>query len=203
MKTKSVNAGVKAVLEFGPTIGFVLAYLIFRNDTVLIGGTAYSGLVAVIAAFIPVFALAIALLWYLSGSLAPVQVATAVMVILFGGVSVWLNDPRLFKMKPTAIYGLLAIMLVVGLMRGKFWLKYLIEDMLPMERAGWRILTKRVIVLFVLSAAANEVVWRTQTETFWVIFETFVMPVIVIGFFLAQIGLFVDHAAINPSKKKR
>lgn len=203
MTPKPLHGGIKAALEFGPTVAFVVAYLVFRNDTFLVGGTQYTGFVAVTAAFIPVFIIAIAALWFLTGTVAKIQVATAVMVVAFGGLSVWLNDPSLFKMKPTAIYLALAVFLGIGLLRGQFWLKYIMEDLLPLEHKGWMILTKRVTVFFLLAAGANELVWRTQTEGFWVLFETIAMPLIVIAFFMAQIGLFVDYAAISPSKKKR
>ncbi|WP_420013874.1 inner membrane-spanning protein YciB [Tateyamaria sp.] len=191
------------MLEFGPIIGFVLAYLVFRNDSFVVANTEYSGLVVVIAAFLPVFVIAIATLGYLTGQIARIQVATAAMVLVFGGLSVWLNDPRLFKVKPTAIYLTLAILLSIGLLRGQSWLKYIMEDMIPLKRKGWMILTKRVTLLFFLSAGANELVWRTQSETVWVIFETVVMPVIILVFFLTQIGLFVDHVSLKPAKKKR
>ncbi len=203
MTSKPLHAGLKTVLEFGPIIGFVLAYLVFRNDSFVVANTEYSGLVVVIAAFLPVFVIAIATLGYLTGQIARIQVATAAMVLVFGGLSVWLNDPRLFKVKPTAIYLTLAILLSIGLLRGQSWLKYIMEDMIPLKRKGWMILTKRVTLLFFLSAGANELVWRTQSETVWVIFETVVMPVIILVFFLTQIGLFVDHVSLKPAKKKR
>ncbi|WP_299625537.1 septation protein IspZ [uncultured Tateyamaria sp.] len=203
MTSKPLRAGLKTVLEFGPIIGFVLAYLVFRNDSFVVANTEYSGLVVVIAAFLPVFVIAIATLGYLTGQIARIQVATAAMVLVFGGLSVWLNDPRLFKVKPTAIYLTLAILLSIGLLRGQSWLKYIMEDMIPLKRKGWMILTKRVTLLFFLSAGANELVWRTQSETVWVIFETVVMPVIILVFFLTQIGLFVDHVSLKPAKKKR
>ena len=203
MKPKPLPSSVKATLEFGPTVAFVLAYLMLRNDTFLIGGTEYTGFVAVTAAFIPVFVCAIGLLWALTGTIARIQVATAIMVVLFGGLSVWLNDPRLFKMKPTAIYLALACILSIGLLRGQSWVQYIMEDMIPLKPKGWMILTKRVTGLFFLSAAANELVWRTQSEAFWVVFETFVMPVVVFGFFLTQIGLFVEFATFKQVKKKR
>jgi len=202
MTTKPLHFGLKATLEIGPTIGFVVAYLIFRNETFLIAGTEYTSFVAVTAAFIPVFLIAIGALWFLSGRVARIQVATAVMVLVFGGLSVWLNDPRLFKMKPTAIYLALALILGIGLLRGQSWLKYIMEDMVPLKPKGWMILTKRVTVLFLLSAGANELVWRTQSEEFWVFFETLAMPVVVFVFFMTQIRLFVDYATLNPSKKK-
>jgi len=125
------------------------------------------------------------------------------MLLVFGGLSIWLNDPRFFKMKPTVIYLALALILGIGLLRGQSWLKYILEDMIPLRPKGWMILTKRVLVLFVLSAAGNELVWRTQSEAFWVIFETFVMPVVVFGFFISQVGLFIEYVTLKPDKKKR
>jgi intracellular septation protein len=153
MTAKPLHSGLKAALEFGPLIGFVLAYLIYRNDEFLIAGTEYTGFVVVIAGFIPVFVIAIGALWYLTGKVARIQLATAVMVALLGGLSVWLNDPRVFKMKPTAIYLMLALILGIGLLRGQSWLKYIMEDTIPLKPKGWMILTKRVTVLFFLSAA--------------------------------------------------
>lgn len=202
MTKKLLNSRSKAALEFGPVVGFVVAYLIFRNDIFLIADTAYTGFVIVTAAFIPVFLLAIGALWYLEGRVARIQVATATMVLVFGSLSVWLNDPRVFKMKPTAIYLTLALVLSVGLLRGQSWLRYIMEDMMPLKPKGWMILTKRLTVLFFLSAGANELVWRTQSEEFWVFFETLAMPVVMLAFFVMQIGLFVEFATLNPSKKK-
>jgi intracellular septation protein len=190
-------------LEFGPIIAFVPAYLLLRTETYLIGGIFYTGFVVVIAAFLPVFVAAIGALWYLTGRVARTQMATAVMVVVFGGLSVWLNDPRLFKMKPTAIYLLLAAILGVGLLRGQSWLRYIMEDMIPLKRKGWMILTKRLTVLFMLSAGVNELVWRTQSERFWVLFETLAMPVVMIAFFVTQIGLFVEYATWNALKPKK
>jgi intracellular septation protein len=203
MTTKPLHFWVKATLEFGPIIGLVVAYLIFKSETILIAGTEYVGFVAVIAAFIPIFLISIGALWFLTGRIARIQFATAVMLLVFGGLSIWLNDPRLFKMKPTAIYLVLALILSVGLLGGQSWLKHIMEDMIPMKPKGWMILTKRVTGLFFLSAGANELVWRTQSETFWVFFETLAMPVVIFVFFITQIGLIVEYATLKLSKKKR
>lgn len=203
MTAKPVHGGVRAALEFGPIIGFVVAYFLFKDASVTIGGTDYTGIVAVTGAFIPIFLVAIAALWALSGQIARIQVATAIMLVLFGGMSVWFNDARFFKMKPTVIYLLLALVLGIGLWRGQSWLQYIMEDMVPLKPKGWMILTRRVTILFLLSAAANEVVWRTQSDTIWVVFETLIMPLIIAGFFLSQIPLYVEHATFNALKKKR
>lgn len=203
MMSKDLHPNLRATLEFGPLIAFVVAYLIWRNQIFVIGSVEYTGFVVVIAAFVPVFLLAIGALWLLSGHVARMQVGSAILVLLFGGLTVWLNDPTVFKMKPTAIYLALALILGIGLALGQSWLQFMMEDMIPLKHKGWMILTRRVMVLFVLSAAANELVWRTQSEAFWVIFETLVMPVVVILFFVLQIRLVADYATLKPKKKKR
>lgn len=203
MAAKTLNPALKALLEFGPILGFIVTYLILRNGTYLIGGTNYSGFVVVIAAFIPIFLIAFAAQWYLTGRVARLQVATALLVLVFGGLSVWLNDARVFKMKPTAIYLLLAVILSIGLARGQSWLKYILEDMIPLKRKGWMLLTKRVTLVFYVSAAANELVWRTQSDDVWLVFETLVMPVLILIFFAAQIGLVIDYATFGGPRKKR
>ena len=199
---KSVHPGLKAVLEFGPIIGFFVAYLMYKDDVFVVAGTEYTGFVAVTAAFIPIFLLGIGALWFLTGRLARMQAVTAVLLIVFGGLSIWFNDPKFFKMKPTAVYLLFTVILGIGLLRGQSWLKFVMEEMMPLKDKGWMILTKRVTLLFFLSAVANEVVWRTQSEEFWVYFETFAMPVVIFVFFMAQTRLFATYATMNPSDKK-
>ncbi len=191
------------MLEFGPIIGFVITYLILRHETYWISETAYSGFLVVTAAFIPVFLGATYALWYLTRRVARIQVATAVMVVIFGGLGVWLNDDRLLMIKPTAIYLTLALVLCIGLLRGQSWLEFIMEDMIPLRPKGWMLLTRRVTVLFFASAGANELVWRTQSESFWVLFETLFMPLVILVFFLAQIGLYVEYATLSPSRRKR
>lgn len=203
MTAKPMHSGLRALLEFGPLVAFLVTYLILRNDTFLIGDTEYTGFVAVTAAFVPVFVIVTCVLWFLTGSVARIQVAVGLMFVVFAGLGVWLNDPRLIKMKPTAIYLILGLILVIGLLRGQSWLKYMMEDMIPLKKKGWMILTKRLTVVFFVSAAANELVWRTQSEEFWVLFETLIMPILIAVFFLLQIRLFVDYATFGPSKKKR
>ncbi len=203
MAAKAINPKLQALLEYGPIAAFVVAYLVYRNDTFLVGGREYSGFIAVTAVFLPIFVLAIGALWALTGRITRMQIAVTGMLVVLGGLSIWLNDPTLIKMKPTIVYGLLTILLGIGLLRGKLWLKFVIEEMIPLQRKGWVILTKRVTLVFFVSAVANEIVWRTQSETVWVIFETLVMPLVILIFFLTQIGLFVEYAQLKPKKARK
>ncbi|ASP22683.1 intracellular septation protein [Antarctobacter heliothermus] len=195
MEKRQVNPMVKTALEFGPILAFFVAYLWLKDRTFVIGGTEYEGFIVVTAGFIPVFLLAMGALWWLTGHLSRMQLVTAVLIVVFGGLSVWLNDDRFFKMKPTLIYLLFGGALAIGLMRGESWLQLVMEGLIPLKHEGWMILTRRVMVLFLSLAVLNEVIWRTMSTDTWVYFKTFGLTAAVFLFFLFQGGLFKEHGS--------
>ena len=186
MAGKKINPILKMVLEFGPIVLFFIGYLKLKDEIFLIGGEEYKGFILVTAAFVPLMMMSTAALWKLTGHLSKMQLATLVLVVLFGGLSVWFNDERFFKMKPTMIYLLFGGLLAVGLMRGESWLKVVMEEVMPMEEAGWMILTRRICGFFLVLAVANEVIWRFFTTDTWVYFKTFGLPVAMFLFFMTQ-----------------
>ena len=109
------------------------------------------------------------------------------MVIFFGGLTAWFNDERFFKMKTTIVYGAFAAILGAGLLTGRSWLEWVMGELLPMEREGWMILTRRLTAMFAALAVANEVIWRTQSTDLWVKLETFAFPVALFVFLWLQI----------------
>ncbi len=133
---KRVNPWLRQALELGPPILFFLAYMRFQDVTWTIGGRDYDGFIMVTAGFVPLLLLSMAILWKLTGKISRLQVFTAVMVVVFGGLTVWLNDERFFKMKTTLVYGFFAVTLGIGLLRGQGWLKVLMGEMLPMTDRG-------------------------------------------------------------------
>lgn len=193
MAGRKINPWVKLALELGPLVIFFVAFGRMKDQTYLIGGTGYSGFILATAAFIPLIVLATLVLWRLTGRLAPMQIATLVLVVGFGGLSIWLNDPKFFKMKPTVIYLIFAALLSVGLWRGKPWLALVMEEMLPMQPEGWRILTQRLIGFFVGLAVANELIWRFLSDQAWVNFKTFGLTALMFAFFMAQSRLFARY----------
>ncbi|WP_424939246.1 inner membrane-spanning protein YciB [Aliiroseovarius sp. S253] len=190
MTEKQVNPALRGALEYGPIILFFAAYTFLKDQTFMVAGTEYSGFVAVTAMFIPVLVLATLAMWKLTGHLSKMQIVTLVLVIGFGGLSIWFNDERFFKMKPTMIYLLFAGLLGFGLMRGESYLEAVMDKALPLEREGWMLLTKRLAVFFLLLAVANEAIWRMMTTDAWVNFKTFGLPAATFGFFMSQAGLF-------------
>ncbi|MCI5111660.1 MAG: septation protein IspZ [Marivita sp.] len=194
MAQRHVPQWVKSALELGPVIGFFVAYLWVKDEVFTFGGTEYDGFIVATAVFIPVILASMGLLWWLTGHISRMQIVTAVLVVVFGGLTVWLNDDRFIKMKPTMVYSLLGGILALGLLRGQSYLRVVMGELLPMEQEGWMILTKRMTGFFFLLAASNEIIWRTQSTEVWVYFETFVLTGATFVFFIAQAGLIQKYS---------
>ena len=200
--TREINPFLKSALEFGPVLIFFIASLRLKDRVFIIGGTEYDGFIVVTAAFIPLLILATGALWALTGKLSRMQVATVILVVVFGGLSVWLNDDRFFKMKPTMIYALFGGLLLFGLLRGKSYLKYVMEEVMPLQDAGWMILTRRLMFCFFALAVANELIWRNFPTETWVYFKTFGLTAAVFAFFMTQGKLFQTYGLEKDQTKE-
>ena len=193
MQERKLSPAIKFLLELGPIVLFFVGYTVFKDDTFTVGGAEYSGFIAVTAAFIPLILLSILVHWRLTGRVAKMQAVTAVLVVVFGGLSVWFNDERFFKMKPTMVYLLFAGILGAGLLRDKSALQYAMEDAIPLTRKGWMMLTRRTLAFCLGLAVANELIWRAMSTDSWVLFKTFGMPGASVVFFVAQVWLLRNH----------
>ncbi len=191
---KKVNPFVKLLLELGPIVVFFIAYGKMKDQTFAYNGTDYNGFIVVTALFVPLLALTTFILYRLTGKLSAMQIMTLVIVVVFGGLSVWFNDERFFKMKPTMIYLLFAGMLGFGLMRGQSYLQLVMDEAMPLKHEGWMILTKRITLFFLALAVTNEVVWRTMSTDAWVNFKVFGLTAAVFVFFMTQGKLMQKYA---------
>jgi intracellular septation protein len=189
MAEKKISQGLKSALELGPVLLFFVAYVKMKEEVYTFGGTEYSGFIVVTALFVPLLLLSMAILWKLTGKLSRMQVLTAFMVIFFGGLTVYFNDEKFFKIKTTIVYGFFASMLGIGLLLKRSWLEYVMDDFLPLKPEGWMILTKRLAAMFAGLAVANELVWRFMSTDAWVKIETFGFPVALFVFFMLQAGM--------------
>ena len=201
MAEKKLHPGMKLGLELGPIALFFAGYVMLKDEVFTFGGTEYDGFIVVTALFIPLMVLTTGILWRLTGKLSKMQIATVVLVVLFGGLSVWLNDERFFKMKPTMIYLLFGGVLGFGLLRGQSYLRVVMEEALPMQAEGWMILTRRLMLFFLALAVANEAVWRLMSTEAWVNFKTFGLTAALFLFFMTQ-GNLLSRYAIEDEKKE-
>ena len=201
---RTIDHNLKALLEYGPLVVFFVAFLLLKEHTITLMGTDYSGVVGATLVFVPVLVLCTAAQWALTGTLSVMQMLTLVLVVVFGGLSIWLNDPRFFKMKPTIIYAIFAGLLALGLALGRNWLELVMNAALPLTHRGWRLLTIRLIWFFVALAALNEVLRRATdpggfmglvlSDQAWVNFKTFGILAATFLFFIANGPLFARHA---------
>jgi intracellular septation protein len=191
---KKISPMAKLALEMGPIVVFFILYLRMRDKVFDIAGTEYSGFILVTAIFIPLIALSTVILYRLTGKLAKMQIATLVLVVVFGSLTIYFNDERFFKMKPTMIYLLFGATLGFGLLRGKSYLQFMMDEVMPLTPEGWMILTRRLAIFFFALAILNELIWRNMSTDAWVTFKTFGLTAAVFGFFMTQGGLLSRHA---------
>ena len=177
MPKKPINPILKQVLELGPPILFFVVYIWLREETFTIGGRDYDGFIIAAAGLIPILLISMAILWRLTGELSRLQVVTAVLVVVFGGLTVWFNDEKFFKMKTTIVYAIFAGLLGIGLLRGQSWLEWVLGNSIAMVHEGWMKLTRRIALGFAILAVGNEIVWRTMSTDAWVKIETFGFPI--------------------------
>ena len=200
MTDRPINPILKTSLELGPTLVFFLLYLRLKEKTFSFGGADYSGFIVATIVFIPILLASMGALWALTGKLSRMQVFTAFMVIFFGGLTAWFNDESFFKMKTTIVYGVFALILGAGLLQGRSYLEWIMGELLPMQREGWMILTRRVTLFFAGLAVANELVWRLMSTDAWVNFKTFGLTAAVFAFFMTQGKLMAAYGIEDKDK---
>jgi intracellular septation protein len=181
---KPLNPALKLVLDIGPLI------LFFATN-------ARFGIYAATAAFMAAVLIALAVSYALTKHLAIMPIVTAVIVLVFGGLTLILHDDLFIKLKPTIIYVLFGGTLVIGLALGKPLLGLLFESVFHLTEEGWRKLTWRWALFFFALAVLNEIVWRTQTTDFWVSFKLFGAVPLTFLFGALQYPLLVKYAAPN------
>lgn len=201
MAERKINPILKQVLELGPTILFFLVYMRIKDDSYSFAGTEYSGFIVAALILVPLLLASTFTLWLLTGTISRMQIFVAVMVIFFGGLTAWFNDERFFKMKTTIVYGTFAVILGIGLMRGKSLLQWVMAEALPMKQEGWMILTRRLTVMFAALAVVNEIIWRTQSTELWVKLETFAMPAALFLFLMVNF-MALQRFMIEPEAGK-
>jgi len=194
MSDDTLPKWVKPLLEFGPIVAFFFAYMRMKETVYTIGSNDYQGFIVVTALFVPLLLVCTGILWKLTGKISPMQIMTVILVTAFGGMTVWLNDDRFIKMKPTLIYLIFGGLLSIGLLRGQSYLRVVMQEALPMQDAGWMILTRRVTVFFFGLAVLNEVIWRSFSTEIWVYFKTFGLTAALFAFFMMQGRLLAKYA---------
>jgi intracellular septation protein len=156
-----------------------------------------------IGALIAATAVALALALWAERRVPWMPLTTAVVVGIFGGLTLWSGDETFFKMKPTIVQALFAAVLLGGLAFGRPLLKPLLGAAWPMDEAGWHQLSLRFALFFAAMAALNEAVWRTQSTDVWVTFKVFGLIGLTLLFSIAQVPLMTRHRLAEETDESR
>lgn len=185
--SQPAKAGANLFVELGPAILFMVVYNLARRvdeaNAIFIGTGVF--MAATLAALLYA--------WRVQKRLPPMLILTGAVVLVFGGLTLWLKDERFVFLKPTIINGLFAATIFGGLALGKNPLKLLLGSALTLPEPVWRTLALRFGCLYVFLAVLNEVIWRNFSEAFWVNFKVFgVLPLTAL-FIIANGPLIARH----------
>ena len=176
-----LNPTLKLALDLGPLLVFF-----FANSR--------WGIYAATGAFMVAVAVAMAVSYALTRHIPMMAIVSAVIVGVFGGLTLFLQDETFIKLKPTIIYVLFASVLMGGLIFRKPLLAMVFDSVFDIDEEGWRKLTLRWALFFFALAIVNEFVWRTQTTDFWVSFKVFAILPLTLAFGALQYPLLMRHA---------
>ena len=177
---------IKFLTDFGPLLIFFIVY--FKNN---------HDLKIAIPPFIIATLISLVIVYILEKKIPMVPLLSGILITVFGGLTLYFNNKIFFYMKPTIINILFAAVLFFGkYFTKKPLLKIFFQNSMNLEDDGWKYLTQRWIYFFVFLALLNEIVWRTQTEIFWLNFKVWGLLIISFVFAISQVPI------INKYKMK-
>ena len=193
---KRINPLLKLVLELGPLLVFFFANsngawiaerVPFLAD---IGGPIFVGT----ACFMIATAIALSVSWALTRTLPIMPLLSGIIVLVFGALTLWLQDEIFIKVKPTIINTMFGVILLGGLFFKKSFLGYVFDSAFRLDAEGWRILTMRWGLYFLIMAVVNEFIWRNFSTDFWIAFKVWGNLPLSIIFTIMQLPLMQRHA---------
>ncbi len=174
----------KFMLDFGPLLVFFIAFRFGDGEQAVFTATAAFMVAIVIAAVYSKIKL---------GHVSAMHKFTFVVVMVMGGLTLYLHDETFVKMKLTILNSIFAAILMFGLLTGRLYIKVIMELAFHLPDTAWRVLTRNYAIFFIAMAVVNEVIWRTQSTDFWVNFKTFGYTAVNFIFILAHMPMLMKH----------
>lgn len=170
----------RLLLDLGPLVIFFVTFQFF-------------GIFAATGAFMVVVLGALATGYALDRKLSPVALFTAAIVVVFGGLTLYLKNDTFVKIKPTIIYATFCAVLLGGMLFNRLFIKYALAFEFELPESAWRTLTWRWAVFFGALAGLNEFVWRNFSTAHWVIFKVWIILPLLLVFGALQAPLLMRH----------
>ncbi len=195
-KKEAVNPLLKLVLELGPLMVFFFANArgewLGRTFPIL---TDFGGPIFIATGlFMAATLISLAASWLLMRRLPIMPLVSGIVVVVFGALTLYLQDDEFIKMKPTIVNALFGAVLLGGLAFGKSLLGYVFDEAFHLDAEGWRKLTLRWGLFFLFLAALNEIMWRNFSTDFWVAFKVWATIPITVLFTISQMPLVLRHS---------
>lgn len=176
-----INPLLKLALEIGPLGIFFLA-------------NAQKGIFWATAAFMIAITISIVASWLMERRIPKLPLITGIFVLIFGGLTLGLQNELFIKLKPTIVNILFATILISGLIFKKSFLQSFLGEMFSMDDKGWTVLTVRWACFFIFLAILNELVWRNFSTDVWVNFKVFGIMPLTLLFSFAQLPMMNRHS---------
>ena len=209
-KKPQLNPVLKLVLDLGPLLLFFLANsrpalflpLVSPILPADIAADERVGIFDATAVIMVSVVLALAVSYALTRHLPAMPLITAIIVLVFGSLTILLHDEHFIKLKPTIIYVLFGAVLLSGLALGKPLLGMVFDSVFQLTEEGWRKLTLRWALFFFALAILNEIVWRSQSTDVWVSFKVFGVVPLTFVFAALQYPLLTKYAVPEKTEER-
>jgi len=178
---REIGTGLRLLLDLGPLILFFVA-------------NARLGVFAGTAIFIAAFVASLVVSFALTRRLTALQLFSGFLVIIMGGLTLWLHNEAFIKIKPTLYYAVVSALLWFGLATGRPLLKNVLGSAYPgLTRQGWDKLTRNWAIFFLAMALANEAVWRNTSTSQWIVYKLWIALPATFLFAIANVPMLLKH----------
>lgn len=191
-KKPAHGGSLSLALDFGPLLVFFLSY---KGAGWFLGaGNPITAMSFGTAAFMAAIVIAVIISKVKLGRVSPMLWLSALLILFFGGLTIYFHDQRFIQLKPTIIYAFFALMLFAGLLRGKPLLKYLLQAAYDgLTEEGWRKLSRNWALFFVAMAVANELMRRSMSFDTWLAVKVWGVTIVSVVFAGANIPMLLRH----------